>query len=118
MDSAFLEGPLLCVSSILGHWLLSLVRFLVSIKTMWDWKIEVLILTLRGTYLLLKTAHALDGKPTAMIKLILPIIQVAFHQLSKIFQKSVTEKDLLYAANWAVSLLQVGDPLKVLVSLL
>ena len=39
---------------------------------LWDWKSEVLIL--RGTYLLLKTAHALDGKPTAMIKLILPII--------------------------------------------
>lgn len=56
MDSAQLEGPLLCVSSGLGHWLLSL---------------------------------------------------VAFHQLAKIFP-SVTEKDLLYAANWAVSLLQAS----------
>jgi len=57
MDSAFLEGPLLCVSSGLGHWLLSM---------------------------------------------------VVFHQLTKIFQKSVAEKDLLYAANWAVSLLQAS----------
>ena len=31
---------------------------------------------------------------------------MAFHQLSKIFP-SLREKDLLYAANWTVSLLQV-----------
>jgi len=56
MGSAFLEGPLLCVSSGLGHWLLSL---------------------------------------------------VAYHQLAKTIP-SVKEKDLLYAANWAVSLLQAS----------
>ena len=40
-------------------------------------------------------------------------IKVAFHQLSKIFP-SVREKDLLYAANWTVSLLQVTITLSLL----
>ena len=83
MDSAGVQGPLLCVLSGLGHWILAWVR-----STIFECK---------PSFSTLRLIHK---------KFTQANVKVAFQHLSKIF-RSVPEKDLLYAANWAVSLLQV-----------
>ena len=88
MDYAWMSGPLLCVLSGFGHWLLSWVRTPCHPSTF------------RSSCELEKHNVLCNFTPD------LYIFQVAYRQLITSFS-SVTEKDLLYAANWAVSFLQV-----------
>ena len=88
MDYSWMSGPLLCVLSGLGHWFLSWVSAPCHLSTI-RWKC------------VLKQQNVLCN-----FTLDLCIFQVTYRQLITSFS-SVTEKDLLYAANWAVSLLQV-----------
>ena len=90
MDYPWMSGPLLCVLSGLGHWFLSWVSApcypsTISIKWNCAWKQHNILCNFTQD---------------------LYISQVTYCQLITSFP-SVTEKDLLYAANWAVSLLQV-----------